>query len=243
MAVKRPGAVTAASVLSIIYGSLFTLCGVCGIVSLAMQGGMGGGNPFGGGDPMAAQIQDQLMKAIEREAPGYQAYQIVSAVLNLALPVMLLVAAIGLLQMRPWSRTLALITTWLIIANYIAQIVYALAFLFPAMNRGFEAVFANLPGPAPAPPQAIQAMRAVMTMVAVVTVVVYGIFILYLITILILLNLSHVRIAFADVAAGRVEQPEEERYREREPDAWRREDDDWDRPPPAAEGPKDERIQ
>jgi hypothetical protein len=32
---RRPGSVTAAAVLAIIYGSLFTICGLCGVFGLA----------------------------------------------------------------------------------------------------------------------------------------------------------------------------------------------------------------
>ena len=65
MAAERPGTVTAAGVLCIIYGSVGVLCGICGVISLVMQAS--GANLFAGGDALQAQLQVEMEAALRRE--------------------------------------------------------------------------------------------------------------------------------------------------------------------------------
>jgi hypothetical protein len=241
MLAKRPSSVTAAGVLAIIYGSLFTLCGMCTAINLAAQGAMGGGNPFAGGDPLQAKLQEELQKVIEREAPAYQAVQIGGTVLGLAESVALLVGGIGLIGMRPWARTVTLTFTWMGIATSVLQAAYTFTFVLPAMNKAFQIALpaAMGPGPGPAPAQLMQVVRATMNIMIVLTIIVYVLTIMYLAIILILLMRSNVRLAFAAAARGDFGPEDETRPNERE--RWRDErsdDEDWRRPPPA--DPKDE---
>src|SRR5262245_33349087 len=114
----RPGSVTAAGVLSIIYGSLFTLCGMCAVGGMLGQEAMGK-NFFGGNDPVQMQVQNEWEQALQRDVPTYQAFQIGTNLVNLALAVSLLIAGIGLLSMNPWARTLAMTASLLAILAYI----------------------------------------------------------------------------------------------------------------------------
>src|SRR5213082_3201917 len=102
MPMRRPGSVTAAGVLAIVYGSLFSLCGFCGLVGIAAQGAMGN-NFMAGNDPMQVQLQKELQNALERDVPGYKAFQIVGTIVGLGEAVVMLVAGIGLLYMRRWA--------------------------------------------------------------------------------------------------------------------------------------------
>jgi hypothetical protein len=56
---QRPGSVTAAGVMAIIYGSLFTLCGICGVAFMAASGTMNN-DMFAGNDPAAAALQKKM---------------------------------------------------------------------------------------------------------------------------------------------------------------------------------------
>lgn len=231
MQVQRPGAVTAASVLAIIYGSLFTLCGLCGVAGLAMQGA---GNPFVGNDPVQGQLQKQLEGALLRDVPAYQLVQIVGVFLGLAVAVTMLVGGIAILSMRPGARTALKVACVIAILLSIFQAVYQAAFVMPAMNRAFqvaipEAVNQDGQPPPPQMAQAMQAMQAIMTITAIVTVVIYGLFIIYVVIILVLLSQAHVNAAFAGVGKPGFDDDRADPHRERRDYD---DDQDWSQEPP-----------
>lgn len=235
MAAERPGTVTAAGVLCIIYGSVGVLCGICGVISLVMQAS--GANLFAGGDALQAQLQVEMEAALRREVPAYQTVQVITSIFGLIVPIVLLTSGIGLFGLRPWARTLTLIFVWFGIALYLFQTVWMLAFVFPALNNVFQVILPRLVGAGGAgalPANALQTLRGVMTLISVVTVILYGVVIAYLATILILLAGARVRMAFAGIGPGRVD--DDEGWRERRPE--RRDDaDDWREPPRPSQGP------
>jgi hypothetical protein len=200
----RPGSVTAAAVLSIIYGSLFTLCGLCGMFSLVAQGAMGK-NFMAGGDPVQEQLQKEMEAALRNDVPGYQAVQAGGTILGLAEAVALLCAGIGLLSMQSWARKLALIVCLVTIATTILQAVYQTVFVIPALNKAFQEILPPLMQRQNAGPQVAQLLQltqTVMTLVAVIMAVIYFVLIVYLFIIVMLLNRHHVKAAFAAAAAG-----------------------------------------
>ena len=201
----RPGSVTAAAVLSIIYGSLFTLCGMCAVAGMVGQGAMVK-NFFGGNDPVQIQVQNEWEQALQRDVPTYQAFQIGTNFVNLALAVSLLIAGIGLLSMNPWARTLAMTASLLAILSYIFQVIYLGVYVFPSMNRIFQeilpAAMARQGAAGPGLDEAMRLIRVVMTVIVVITVILYVLIIVYLFIIVMLLRRQHVRAAFAAVAAG-----------------------------------------
>lgn len=200
----RPGSVTAAAVLSIIYGSLFTLCGLCGMVGLVAQGAMGK-NFMGGGDPAQEQLQKEMEDALRKDVPGYQAVQAGSTILSLGEAVALLCAGIGLLSMQSWARRLALIVCLVTIATTILLAVYQTIFVIPALNKAFQDILPPFMARQNAGPQVAQLLeltRTIMTLIAVAVAILYFVLIVYLLIIVMLLNRQHVRAAFVAAAAG-----------------------------------------
>ena len=207
---RRPGSVTAAAVLAIIYGSVFTFCGLCGIAGLAMQSA----NPFVKADPQQAQLQKQLEEAMQREVPGYKVQQIAGPVLGLMFAMAMLAAGVGLLGMYSWARLLAIIDASVIILFNCVQTVYAAVFTFPAINRVFTNVLPNVMKAqakgARMPPGFEEGMRIAMMGVVGLAVLVQVAVIVYLLVLIVLLLRSNVRAAFAsgtDTASER-ERPE-----------------------------------
>lgn len=246
----RPGAVTAAGVLSIIYGSLFTLCGLCGVASLVAQGsGADMGAMFGGGGDavqkeMQKRIQEEVQKAMERDAPAYNAYQIGSAILGLAEAVAFLIVGIGLVRMSPWSRGFGLTLCAITIFTTIVQAIYQLAFVMPAMRSAFQVV---LPAAGPVPAEALRMMQNIMTIMSVVMVIIYAVVVFYILIILLLLSRGHVREAFAAAARGDFDRPAPDEFEPRERLRPQRDegDEDWRYRPPEGTppgGPPDDRI-
>lgn len=195
MRVRRPSSATAAGVLCIIFGSIFTLCGVCGVVSLAVQGAAGG-NPFGGGDPLAEQIQKELQRELDK-LPGYNAITIGNAVVSLLHAVLILICGISILNLRSWARTLAVMLSIIGILILFGMAIYQTVVVIPTINNAFRVI---LPRMGPVPGQAIQMAQSMMTMFAIIMIVIYAAEVIYLGIIVILLSRSNVKLAFAQAA-------------------------------------------
>jgi hypothetical protein len=228
MPARRPGAVTAAGVMAIIYGSLFTLCGMCGVVSLAAQGAIGN-NMFVGDDPMQVQMQNQVQAALIRDVPGYEAFQAAGTVLGLCEAVAILLAGIGILNVQRWARTLALVACLVAIATTLFQTVYQAVYVMPVMSEAFQvALPAAMPQAAgPQGAQALKFMETMMILVSAVMVAVYIVIIVYLGIIVILLCRRHVRAAFN--APGQADLEDHRAEDESRPTGYD-DDDEWDRP-------------
>jgi hypothetical protein len=234
---RRPGSVTAAAVLAIIYGCLFMICGLCGVGSLIMQGSMNQG--LFGGDPQQAQMQKQLQDAIERDVPAYRVVQIAFPILGLAQSLALLIAGIGLLGMHSWARVLAVLAALIAVASTAFQAIYQVVFVIPAtsdaLGAALPAAMAKAPGPGPGPgPGAAEVgkmMHLVFTMTGIVTVILFVLIIAYLLVIVFLLQRRHVRAAFA--AGGLPAEAAELPDRGAEDEGWRpsgpprNPEDDW----------------
>jgi hypothetical protein len=141
---RPPAPVTVLGILHLVGGGLGLLSGICGgLYQLASSAS--GGSPFG----LAAAQQGAagvVMKAIEN-VPGQKAVTAVQLVVDLALSVMLVVAGIGLLRMRPWARSLSLVYAPLSILFHIFSLVWALGFVMPVVQEVVAAELAKNPPP------------------------------------------------------------------------------------------------
>jgi hypothetical protein len=205
---QRPGSVTTAAVLTIVYGILFTLCSLCGLIGLAAQGAMNK-NLFGGGDPQQAQMQKQIEDAMERDVPLYRAMQVTAPIVGLVFALAILGAGFGLLGMQPWARLLAIGTALLTVLFNVFQTIYQLVFLIPAMNRAIGDALPNAmaKGPAPPPVDLTQVVKVSLLAGVAIGVLIQVAVIVYLLTIVFLLMRRNVRAAFAgadlpEVAGG-----------------------------------------
>jgi hypothetical protein len=230
MLTNRPGSVTAAGVLAIIYGCLFIVCGLCGVGGLAMQGTQ---DVFGGGDPQQAQMQKQMKEAMERDIPGLQVTQIAMPIVNLVEAITLLVAGIGLFGMHSWARGLALVGAGTAITTTVLHTVYQIVFVIPAMTGAMAAAIpAAMPkGPGPNPgPAFANVMEAMSPVMGFITAVICIAVVIYLSIIVFLLLRRNVRVAFASARLP----PDLQAFAE--PDAG---DESW-RQPGRSENPEDE---
>ncbi|MBM4071147.1 MAG: hypothetical protein FJ271_19700 [Planctomycetes bacterium] len=228
MSVVRPGAVTAAGVLAIIYGGLFSLCGLVGVAGMAAQGGMGK-NMFGGGDPNQEKFQKELDKQLDRDAPGFQAYQMAGTVIGLAAALALLIGGIGLFSMHRWARKLTLVAALGTILLSAIQTIYTVVYIIPAMNNAFQVAVPAMVQQKGAGLKEQDALRLVETMVTLMIVgiiVVYVLIMVYLFIIVVLLSRQHVRAAFAGEAPAWSD-AETERLGDYDRGGPEREDDGW----------------
>ena len=208
MPYRRPGSVTAAGVLAIIYGGTFSLCGLWSLFALAAQGM--GGNFLVGNNPQQAQLQKAMMDAVQRDVPAYQAYQIGTTIIGLSGAIIMLIAGIGILSMRAWARVLAIAASLMLIALALLQAVYQLAFVMPALSRAFEeflqAAAAQQQAGAP-PADVVRTFHTIMTAATVGAGILYIVLIVYFFIIVGLLCRGHARAAFANPLADIYEEP------------------------------------
>lgn len=179
---KRPGAATAAGVMSIIFGVVILLVGVCGGVSLVVEAIEGQGPFAGPGDPNAF---------LQNNVPGYTIYKMVGAVLRLLAGVSFLVAGIGIVNLRPWARATAIGWCVLYLLLTVGNLVYHFALVSPATRRFVRELLAPQMGPAGGGLGFLSGFQD--ALVAVISLL----FVVYLIVILCLLLQGHVAAAFA----------------------------------------------
>jgi hypothetical protein len=129
MPVKRPGSFTVFAILSIVFACLGLLCDILGLVGQVAGQALAGSQAQGGMDTLA------LEKELQVRAPAYTAFVWGTAGITFLLHIVLLLAGIGLLQMRSWSRPLCILFAVLTIPLQLGSMIYTIAFINPVMRE------------------------------------------------------------------------------------------------------------
>jgi hypothetical protein len=120
---RRPGAVTAFALLSLLFGVLFLMCSVWGLIPSKVE--------WNGVD-----ITPRKQAYMSNAVPGYAFYQIGILVgLRLLLGVGFIASGVGLLQLWGWARFLAMACGPLLILYQLFGTIYELALVNPALNK------------------------------------------------------------------------------------------------------------
>ncbi len=187
----RPLSVTAIAILHFVFGGLGILIGICaGVMMLA-----GGQNWItGSGGPGANQanmqkLQEDLQKAME-SGPAYHAVQVGNLAVDLAISIIMIVSGLGLLQLRPWGRTLSILYAILSITHKVFGVVYAVVFTIPVLNNFLDS-------PAATGPEEQMAMT-IMRMVAIFPPIVQVLCMIYPIIVLIIMLRPAIATAFRE---------------------------------------------
>jgi hypothetical protein len=117
-------------ILNIVFGSLSLLCVACAGIIILIAANADVRMMPGGQNPM-----HDLFDFMKREAPSYQFFLILRIGLGVVLSVLLLIAGIGLLNMRGWGRGLSFVCAIVGTLFYIADMVFQLAVENPAAQR------------------------------------------------------------------------------------------------------------
>jgi hypothetical protein len=157
----RPGSVTALAIIGIVLGGMGTLCLGCGTVMGVMQ--LAGGAAMKG---FGGQQQPQL-------SHGAQVFGVVAGVLELVLWVVVLLAGIGALSLKPFSRKLALNWSYAMILWAVVKTAVQLAWIGPETVKIMKEMQATTPGPNAPPPQMMNIMSGAMTAMTVVMFLIY----------------------------------------------------------------------
>ncbi|HEV2948347.1 MAG TPA: hypothetical protein VGX70_13295 [Gemmataceae bacterium] len=202
---ERPLSIMPIAVLHFVFGGLGILCGIC--LGIQLAGGQNWMTPTPSGPQSGSatemkQLQDEMQKAME-SAAGSQAVQIGTVVADLAISIIMIVSGIGLLQLRPWGRSLSILYAILSIALKIFEAVYAFAVTGPLINEFINTHTATGPEQ--------QFMFTVMKMVAIIPPIIQLVCMIYPIVVLIIMLRPAVVAAFRDGgSATTVSRPSDE---------------------------------
>jgi hypothetical protein len=125
--------VTVFAVLNFVFGGLGLLGYCCGAIGLIAVLGMSNSpGPQGQPNPLKEMLE------VYQSIPGFLPYSIISTLLGLIAVIVLIVAGIGLLRLRPWARWACIVYgIYSIIAQGIG-LVYTIVYVNPAMQRWAE---------------------------------------------------------------------------------------------------------
>jgi hypothetical protein len=145
---EKPASITVIAILQFVFGGFGIIGGICGGVMMA-AGGQNMNFFSGGGAPGQNQAHmEQLQKEMEAamtETPAYQVVQITELTVELGLSLAMIASGIGLLQLRPWGRQLAIIYVVVSIGSKILNSAYVLIFTIPAFNSFLQTHSPNGP--------------------------------------------------------------------------------------------------
>ncbi len=187
----KPPSITVIALLQLVFGGVGIILGICGGVFLAA----GGQNWFyqsSGSDPKQANIQ-KLTKELQTAAesgPAFQAVEVGSIGVDLAMSIAMIASGIGLLRLRPWARLLSIVYAFVSIGYKVFRIVYYLAFTIPAFNDFLNTHTAN----APEEQMAFNMMR----MTTYISPIAFLVFMIYPIIVLIIMFRPVVAAAFRE---------------------------------------------
>jgi hypothetical protein len=150
----RPTSVLVIAIIHLVFGGFGLLSGVCGGIVQAV--GPMNVVPQPPPPPPGAKVPSfptdlgpRMQRYIEAECPVYNTYVTTQLSLGLILSVMLVVAGIGLLWMRPWSRRLSFAYSIGSIVFQLVGFAYTITFLIPAMNSFYDQIGKEYPSFAP----------------------------------------------------------------------------------------------
>lgn len=205
----RPTLLTVMGILNIVVGSLFLLLYICAGVGLLWM--------FTARDIPGMPVNPfpDLLEFLRRELPSYIPVTIAVILLSFVLSVLLIVAGIGLLNVRRWGRVLSLVYSVFMIVVQLGHVIYLLAVANPVLLR-WQADFLRRMGAIAAPTSGAENVLEVIRAIALMV---------YAIVLLIIMLLPAAGAAFG---GPRSPGYEADRYADHdEYDRRRRDDEGW----------------
>jgi hypothetical protein len=159
---ERPTVLLVMAILNFVFGGLFILCGLCGMGSVLFTGALfkGMSSASKGTTGTGPDVFGEMSKVFDT-IPGYYPVQITTMLLLIVLNIVLIVAGVGLLQMKPWARWTSLGYGVASIFLQMVILLYAVFVMQPAMEKwtqDFTARMGGQPTPAMSTNSAISGM-------------------------------------------------------------------------------------
>ena len=139
---KRPGAVMTAAVLLFVYGGLMLVSSCCGVGQVLLIG-MADENGGQGANVLPDLVAGE--RAIAKEVPSYLAVQISTHAFNLLIGGTMVLAGIGVLQLRPAARGAAIMASATDIFLTLIVSAYNAIVVLPVNDRLMAPEVQNMP--------------------------------------------------------------------------------------------------
>jgi hypothetical protein len=212
---ERPTAVLVLAILNFVFGGLGIAALCCGAMAAGLLAAVFNLAPT----PRPGQPAPPNLMEMFQSIPGYIPFLIVSLILGLLVSILLIISGVGLLRMQNWARVVCLVYAIYTLLSTIGGTVYTLTVVNPATDA-WERDYARRTGTPIASNPAVKQATTIGTSC-------FGM--AYPIALLIVLNLPHVRAAFAGSPTRRPRDEDDEfpdtddRFRDRD-----RRSDDYD---------------
>ncbi len=133
---KPPTSIKLVAVLQILFGALGLIGAVTNLVSLAAGLQPGAFSTPSPSDPMAQAQKDFYdgLARLQKNLPGGLAALYGQVGIEVLLSSLMLASGIGLLKLRPWARTLAIVYALASLLVKVVLPIYGVLYLIPAMN-------------------------------------------------------------------------------------------------------------
>ena len=144
---NRPTSVLVIAILHFVLGGLGLACGLMNTASTAITMANPGLAAGGAGNPGAnfAVAQNQYLDA---HAPYWKVITMAFTIVDILISVVMIIAGFGLLQMRPWGRSLSLFYAGASIVFQIGRLLFSLCYLLPTLTAFYDSFLATAaPGP------------------------------------------------------------------------------------------------
>ncbi len=128
---NRPTALVVLGILNLVLGALGIVGGLCGAASLAILPALGSAIPTPPQGPNPFNEISRMYDGI----PGFYWISAFQIVVQVALAILLLVAGIGLLQMKPWSRSACFIYAAAMIVVTLLGTAFTAILVTPAVQK------------------------------------------------------------------------------------------------------------
>ncbi|HMC66536.1 MAG TPA: hypothetical protein VKI65_16495 [Gemmataceae bacterium] len=129
---QRPTVVLVMAILNFVFGGLgffWVICAGLGLLVVVSLAKNAPPPPGGGRNPLAD------LSEMFNSIPGFIPYTIIASILGLIVDIVLIVAGIGLLKMKPWARWTCVAYGFYGIVASLGGLVYTLTVVNPAMAQ------------------------------------------------------------------------------------------------------------
>jgi hypothetical protein len=151
---RRPTSLTVIAVFHFVLGGLGLLCGMTALAGQAAGGA--GRNPFGpppgGGNEQQKELEDfqkKVAQRAEQEAPLQKPVSFVVLTVNLLLSVLMIVAGVGLIQVRPYGWKGSVFYGVVSLATQVFVLLFSLIYTLPISQRILDEELRNHPALGP----------------------------------------------------------------------------------------------
>jgi hypothetical protein len=141
----RPTVILVMAILSIIFGSIWVLIGLCTGAQPLIAYNLPFPQPGGGKTYPYRELYDLL----QREVPAYVAVEIAHVAVVLALAVLLIISGIGLLGMRSWARGASIFYGAAAVVTVLAYSAFSWVYITPVMQTWMQEFMRNQPAGMP----------------------------------------------------------------------------------------------